>query len=335
MERHVAVKTPLEPNDKNKKRFADTARLSARVRHANVAAALDYLNEPDGEYYIEELIAGVNLQDCIDDNFPRLDADTTARVMHHLTKGVAASHLAGVVHRDLKPSNVMVDADLSFKKIKVTDFGIAKLAQSEIDRGTQKLNSTMQTQGLTSTMLGAIPFLAPEVLRKGKPDASPIGPPSDVWSLGAMGYWLLAGTYPFGTGFDAVAGILKGTRLPWDAQISADKMTVLLASKLQGIIERCLVLDVAKRPSASALASEIAGLGYMSGMRSTGVITSKGPYGGVWFGESDSGKSLMTHQAEVIAGGQLIVGAKISYFVGPGHPNPRSVGVIRLKDKSN
>jgi serine/threonine protein kinase len=117
LERSVAVKVPIV--DGAKKRFTQSAQLSARVRHANVASALDYVADGDGEFYVEELINGIDLQHFMDAHFPRLDGDSVAHVLHHLAKGLAASHSVNVLHRDLKPSNVMVSRDLSLSTIKI------------------------------------------------------------------------------------------------------------------------------------------------------------------------------------------------------------------------
>ncbi|MDZ5459244.1 serine/threonine-protein kinase [Azohydromonas lata] len=330
LERNIAIKSPFSPGAI--KRFASSARLSAKVRHPNVAAALDYIDQGGKEYYVEELIDGINLQDCMDAHFPRLDADTCARVMHHLAKGVASSHRVNVIHRDLKPSNIMVSRDLSFSNIKITDFGIAKLAQSQIDQDIERLNNN-HTEGLTSTMLGAIPFLAPEVLKKGNQGAPQINLPSDVWSLGAIGYWLLAGEHPFGKGLEAAVNILTEQRKPWAPSITASRITSHLAQKLQKIIEGCLVSDPTVRPTAESLASNLGALGYLSGVRESAVITSAGKYGGVWWGRSETGESVMTHNEEVIAGGILKVGSRINYISCPGSPSPRAVAVIKMKDE--
>lgn len=329
LERLVAVKVPIVEGAK--KRFTQSARLSARVRHVNVASALDYVSDSDGEYYVEELIDGIDLQRCMDVHFPRLDGDTAAHVLHHLAKGLAASHKANVLHRDLKPSNVMVSGDLSFSTIKITDFGIAKLAESEMARGTEDINAG-RTQGLSSTMLGAIPFLAPEVLRKNKPGAPTIDKPADVWSLAAIGYWLLAGEYPFGSGFEAVPGIFSGQAQPWKSSLVANQLTADLVTKLQTIIERCFELDPLSRPSAEDLVNQVGQLGYLSGARENGVVTGRGPHGGVWWARSSSGLGVMLHEAEVIAGDPIRPGCRINFVSTPGSPNRRAVGILRLKD---
>jgi serine/threonine protein kinase len=329
LERSVAVKVPIV--DGARKRFTQSARLSARIRHSNVASALDYVVEDEHEFYVEELIDGIDLQECMDTHFPRFDGETAAHVLHHLAKGLAASHSANVLHRDLKPSNVMVSKDLSFKTIKITDFGIAKLAESELDKGAEDINAG-RTQGLSSTMLGAIPFLAPEVLRKNKPGAPPIGKPADVWSLAAMGYWLLAGECPFGTGFEAVPGIFTAQLKPWSGTLSRNNITADLVKNLQEIIEGCIKLDPLDRPSADEFANKIGQLAYLSQARENGAITGKGPHGGVWWGRSTDGTPIMLHQSEVMAGDPLCDGARVNYVSMPGRPNRRAVAILRLKD---
>ena len=330
LDRDVAVKTPII--DGARKRFASSAQLSARVRHSNVASALDYIRDGEDEFFVEELIVGINLQKCVDRFFPRLDGDTAAHVLHHLAKGLAASHAVGVLHRDLKPSNIMVSSDLSFSQMKITDFGIAKLAEDVMDRDTAAIDAG-NTQGISSTMLGAIPFLAPEVLRKNKAGAPPIGRKSDVWSLGAIGYWLLSGDYPFGTSFDAVPGIFSGVPSPWSPLLTTYSLTAELVKRLQKIIISCFALSPDDRPSAEQLVDAIGQLGYISSGRECGVVTDKGPYGGVWWGRSDSGKPLMLHQAEVVAGGNLKTGARVNFVSTPGTPNRRAFAILKLKDQ--
>lgn len=332
LERCVAVKHPLI--DGAKKRFAQSAQLSARIRHPNVATALDYLDSDDGEFYVEELINGINLQDCIDKNFPRLDGDTTAHVLHHLAKGLAASHKAGVLHRDLKPSNIMVSQDLSFSTIKITDFGIAKLAEAELEKGNREIQEN-RTTGLSSTMLGAIPFLAPEVLRKSVPGAQPIGKPSDVWSLAAIGYWLLSGEYPFGMGFDAIPGIFQAKTKDWNPALATHPMSAQLVRETQKIINQCFCINPSDRPTVDDLVESFSKLCYLFNNRECGIITTPGKYRSYFFGQSSMEQNIMFHQDEVMAGGTLKVGSRVNYIPISGQPYPRAVSILKLKDLLN
>jgi serine/threonine-protein kinase len=128
--RDVALKVPKD--DATIRRFQNSAIVSARVNHTNVAKTLDYVEDTTGYYLIEELVSGADLSRIVPDILPALPPGACAKVLHQLAKGLAASHAAGVVHRDLKPSNIMVAGGLAFTEVKITDFGIAKMAEAEI-----------------------------------------------------------------------------------------------------------------------------------------------------------------------------------------------------------
>ena len=159
LSRTIALKTPKTGSAR--KRFKRSASTSASINHANVAKTLDYLEESNRYHLIEELIAGADLGQVMRDNLDQLDPYLCAHVLHHLAKGLAASHHAGVVHRDLKPSNIMVAGGMAFHGIKITDFGIAKMAEVElavVDGGDEDV----LTQ--SATALGALPYMAPEMI---------------------------------------------------------------------------------------------------------------------------------------------------------------------------
>jgi serine/threonine-protein kinase len=104
--KEVAIKTPINPSAL--KRFKRTAVASARVNHPNVAKTLDYCEIGNISILVEELIDGPDLQQGLLAHAGALDPSLVAKILHHLAKGVAASHQADVVHRDLKPNNVMI-----------------------------------------------------------------------------------------------------------------------------------------------------------------------------------------------------------------------------------
>ncbi|WP_257228289.1 serine/threonine-protein kinase [Pseudomonas sp. NIBRBAC000502773] len=129
-DRKVALKTPK--NKSAEKRFQRSAIVSAKVNHPNVAKTLDYLVFEERQFLVEELIYGLDMRAALLNDSAFIDPYLAAKVFHHLAKGVAAAHHVGVVHRDLKPTNIMVVGDYSFSEIKVTDFGIAKMAAEEM-----------------------------------------------------------------------------------------------------------------------------------------------------------------------------------------------------------
>src|SRR5262249_51624294 len=156
--RRVALKVPKNPSAE--KRFARSARVSAKVIHSNVAATYDYFDFGPKSYLFEEFIDGQTLWDRLDVDFEMLDPHLAAHVIHPRAKGVAASHHAGVFHRDLKPSNIMVSRDPGLRSVKITDFGIAKMAEEEIADAFKDKESTTGSQ----TVMGALPYMAPEMI---------------------------------------------------------------------------------------------------------------------------------------------------------------------------
>ena len=323
LDREVALKTPL--TNSATKRFESSAQLSARVRHANIASALDYFIDGSTAYFVEELIDGIDLQNCFDHHFSRLCPDTTAKVFHNLAKGVAASHQAGVIHRDLKPSNIMVSRDLSFSMIKVTDFGIAKLAESQIEADLKEMHNNSAT---SSTLVGALPFMAPEAVAKATLKLPP-GPKMDVWALGAIAYYLLTGKHPFGGDITAVVGILAGAPPAVPGTQIFGGASHKIAADLWAAILSCLKRDPEERPTASHLVSVCAAMRYLDKPRVTVTITGKDPKTPVWFGESGNGPIALPHGEFIL--GSPSVGCRVSCFAFDGSPKPRGVAVMQLR----
>jgi serine/threonine-protein kinase len=130
----VALKTPL-PGQAGK-RFERSAQIASRVNHYNVAKTLDYIEEEGNVYLIEEYVDGETLEEKLR-GMSLIDPHLASRIMHHLSKGIAASHHAGVVHRDVKPSNVMTAPGVNLHNLKITDFGIATLTEEVFDDAAQ------------------------------------------------------------------------------------------------------------------------------------------------------------------------------------------------------
>ncbi|MEO5338753.1 MAG: serine/threonine protein kinase [Magnetospirillum sp. WYHS-4] len=179
----VALKTPQQ--GQGKKRFSKSAQIAARINHHNVAKTFDYIEENERAFLIEELVEGESFEQKLE-VLKFLDPHYGAQVLHHLAKGVAASHNAGVIHRDLKPSNVMACSDVSSCNIKITDFGISTFTAEVFDDEAKSGGLTAST---SKTVRGALPYMAPEMMFR-EPGDHP-GPAADIWSLGAMMFHLL------------------------------------------------------------------------------------------------------------------------------------------------
>jgi len=319
LSRDVALKVPKNPSAE--KRFKRSASLSARVTHPNVAKTLDYFEASSNQYLIEEFIAGSDLQKRWDSDFIHLDPYLASHFIHHAVRAVAASHRVDVVHRDLKPSNIMVSDDADLRVLKITDFGIAKMAEEELAAAVSGGESTITT---SQTMFGAIPYMSPEMIT----DPRTAGKPADVWALGAMLYQMLSGNPPYGRGLPAVPKILTQPLPPRPTVCDKAQFQPLL-SDLWTLCESCLVKDPSQRPTAEALVSECGRLCYSTAPRSVGYVRQYGRGNGAW-GFINSGGDVFFHWDSVY-GASISSGLRVSFTAFGGGAAPRAHPVLPLK----
>lgn len=263
-DRYVALKTPK--NNSATKRFKRSAIVAAKVNHPNVAKTLDYLEINEQRYLIEEYIQGNDLKAALLTQTTFLDPYLAAKVLHHLAKGVAAAHHANVVHRDLKPTNIMVTGDYSLCELKITDFGIAKMAGEELKEAVEGGEASMSA---SQTAVGALPYMAPEAIDT----PSLVGPPADIWSIGAMMYQLLCGQYPFGQGLRAVPKIIDAILPEPPTFLTANPQFSPLAKEILKISFSCLKKSPSERPTADQLVEKCSKLCYTSSPREYGIVS--------------------------------------------------------------
>ncbi len=263
LNRKVALKTPK--NDSAKKRFRRSAVVSARVNHPNIAKTLDYFEHNDRQYLIEELIDGKDLDKALLKKAKVLDPYLVARVFHYLVKGLAASHHAGVIHRDLKPTNVMVTGEFQLDSIKITDFGIAKMADEEIAEAVEGGHDSISA---SATVVGALPYMAPEAIDTPREVCTP----ADVWSVGAMTFELLTGMKPFGSGLKAVAKIQEAKPPEFPPFLMSNAQFAPLSNQLIQIVLQCLQKNQSLRPSADALVEQCGNFCYPIEPRYIGTV---------------------------------------------------------------
>jgi serine/threonine protein kinase len=316
--RRVALKTPKTSSAH--KRFERSAQTSARINHANVAKTLDYIPSDNQAYLVEEVVDGCDLNIFIRKYIPRLDPYATAQILHRLAKGLAASHHAGVIHRDIKPSNIMVVGGPAFTDVKITDFGIAKMAEAELD---QAVNGGEEALTQSATALGALPYMAPEMIES----FTNASKPADVWSLGALTFELLAGVKPFGQGYRAVpliqAAVMPG--LPEDARPNAQ--FAALTTELYEVIRQCLMRDPAARPDADGLVRLCEALCYSEDTREYGTVA-RSHRQDAGFIDAESGMSIFFHQNSVPSG-RVDVGQRVWFARHHGEPAPRAFPVVK------
>ncbi|MES0834635.1 protein kinase domain-containing protein [Nocardiopsis tropica] len=178
--RLVAVKTvhpELAEDSEFRRRFAAEATAARKVGGFYTAQVVDADPDADPPWLATAYIPGPSLHRAVADHGP-LPAESVAVLGAGLAEGLAAVHACGVVHRDLKPANVVLAEDGP----RLIDFGIARA-----------LDATSFTR--TSTVLGTAAFMSPEQAR-----TLPVGPASDVFSLGCVLAFAATGRSPFGQG---------------------------------------------------------------------------------------------------------------------------------------
>jgi eukaryotic-like serine/threonine-protein kinase len=189
LERPVAVKFLREPyaNDPAaRRRFLQEARAAAKLDHPNVVHIYDVgQDEGDHPYIVMDLMEGQDLKALIRRDGP-LTIPHALTLARQICAGVGQAHRAGIVHCDLKPQNILVTEG---RRVKVTDFGIARAVRQEAER--PDLDS-MATPSSEKVVWGSPHYLSPEQGLGRTPT-----PASDVYSIGVILYEMLAGVPPF------------------------------------------------------------------------------------------------------------------------------------------
>ena len=171
-------------------RFEREVRRTAMLTHPNTVTVFDYGRTTDGVfYYAMELLEGASLDEIVEVDGPQPEA----RVIHLLEQAAASlaeAHDAGLIHRDVKPANILVvDRGGISDLVKVVDFGLVK------DVGLAAAAEATFEPALTmaNTIHGTPLYMAPEALTA--PET--VDARTDLYALGAVGYWLLTGTHVF------------------------------------------------------------------------------------------------------------------------------------------
>ncbi len=154
--------------------FEREAQLLASVSDPGIVQIFDVGSAPEGLYYVAEMVVGQSLVGRL--RHGPVGPDEACDIAEQLARALAGAHARRVVHRDVKPANVLISSD---GRVKVTDFGVARLAE-----GT--------TDGVGATIVGTPRYMAPEQARGGH-----ITPATDVYGVGVVLYEMLAGHPPF------------------------------------------------------------------------------------------------------------------------------------------
>jgi Tol biopolymer transport system component len=204
-------------------RFEQEARAVAALNHPNILAIFDTGQENGSPFLVSELLEGETLREVLDGG-----ALPQRKVIDYgvqIAQGLAAAHEKGIVHRDLKPENIFVSRD---GRIKILDFGLAKLAQSGPTSDSVTLTHSHTAAGV---VLGTASYMAPEQVRGDGVDAR-----TDIFAFGAVLYEMLSGKRAFrrDTTAETMTAVLKED----PAELSDPGHVVSPA--LDRIVRRCL-----------------------------------------------------------------------------------------------
>jgi serine/threonine protein kinase/tetratricopeptide (TPR) repeat protein len=186
--RRVAVKfsTSASDNTQFRARFLGEARAASKLNHPCIAGVYDYGETPEGDpFIVMELVKGEDLSHLL--RRGPLPAVRSLRIVEAVAEALAEAHQHGIIHRDIKPSNIVVGES---GRVKVLDFGLAK--QIERPAPNQDYSTVANSATLEGLVLGTPSYMSPEQVRD-----APLGPASDLFSLGAVLYECLTGKPPF------------------------------------------------------------------------------------------------------------------------------------------
>ena len=239
MRRDTAVKLllPDRADSAAIERFEREVVLTCQLTHPNTIQVYDYGHTPDGIfYYAMEFLRGLNLHELI----ARVGPLPEGRVIHILAQicdSLAEAHTLGLIHRDIKPANVFLChrggvADC----VKVLDFGLVKKYAHTIPEPASEAGE--------NTIEGTPWFMPPEAIQ----GSAAIGPRSDLYSLGALGYYLLTGQYIFEAANIAEVHAKQVNALPIPPRL---RTTNSISESMEQILLRCLEKNPEQRPSSA------------------------------------------------------------------------------------
>lgn len=180
LKREVAIKflpPEISLREDDRERFMIEAQAAAALNHPNIATIHAIEEVADELFIVMEYIDGPSLQKLLDDcSGSPLPFERANHYTVQIAAGLHAAHEKGIVHRDIKPANVMLT---SKDQVKITDFGLAKMAQASFAIPAGRI-------------AGTAAYMSPEQVRGEETDAR-----ADIWALGVVMYQMLTGTLPF------------------------------------------------------------------------------------------------------------------------------------------
>ena len=244
LRRPVAIKLLVEErrDPEDVQRFEREVQLTSRLNHPNTIAIYDYGVTPDGwPYYVMELVEGWNLDELVRESGP-LPTDRVIGIMEQVCGSLAEAHDLGLIHRDIKPSNILVShRGGDYDVVKVLDFGLVRAL----------LTSKNKSRSDSEFIEGTPAYMAPEAVT----GVEGVGPHTDLYSLGAVGYFLLTGTPVFTS--SSVVEVLAD-HLHTSPEPPSQRLGRPVPADLERLLLSCLEKAPALRPAnARSLRAEL------------------------------------------------------------------------------
>jgi serine/threonine-protein kinase len=204
-------------------RFRAEARHAALVNHEGIANVYDYGEEDGSAFLVMELVPGEPLSTVLEREHG-LPTDRVLDIVAQTSAALHAAHSAGLVHRDIKPGNLLITPD---GRVKITDFGIARVADQV------PLTATGQ-------VMGTVQYLSPE-----QASGHPASPSTDIYSLGIVAYECLAGRRPFGGESQVAIAMAQINEAP-------PALPETIPEPVRALVFSCIAKNPSDRPASAA-----------------------------------------------------------------------------------
>lgn len=216
-------------------RFEREVRLTSQLNHPNTVTVYDYGRTPEGVFYFAmELLEGLDLEAVVSRNGPMPEA-RVVNILRQICGSLSEAHGKALVHRDIKPANIMLTSRAGIHDfVKVLDFGLVKAVDA-------RAATALTTAG---SWAGTPLYLAPEAISH--PDD--VDARSDLYAVGAVGYFLLTGTTVFEGG--SVAKIIQ-QQLNEEVTPPSTRLGRPVAPDLEAVLLACLAKSPEQRPQTA------------------------------------------------------------------------------------
>lgn len=211
--------------DEFRRRFERETVATLTLDHPNTVKVTDFGSQGDLSYLVLELLHGRTLRELLERERAALSPERTARIAVQIARALEHAHGHGIVHRDLKPENVFIcDGGALPDHVKVMDFGIVRLLG-------KRAEATQLTQSGHS--MGTLAYMSPEQATN-----QPVGPATDLYTLGVMIYEMLSGRLPFDAANPLMVAVMHMETPPPPLEVRA--MAPAALQPWQALMDRLL-----------------------------------------------------------------------------------------------